>query len=104
MSFAAIRFPEYPRAEIRAGIAAQSNAPDWAIDQIVDIACHAAASGRRTMLETVDRASDHRVAHTALGIAVSLLKSDADNLIKSLQKYAAETGHEASEFVVGGAA
>lgn len=96
-NFATMAFPPYPRRELRAQIVGLrqrtgSPMPDDAIDEIVDIACHAAEVGRRAMLEVIDRASDPRVSTTAVGIAGSLLAHDLRLLAEGLQHAAKVTG------------
>lgn len=66
--------------------------PDAAIDEIVDMACHAAESGRRSMLEAIDRSSDRRIAMTAIGIAGSLLARDLELLKEGLEFAAKQSG------------
>jgi hypothetical protein len=96
-SFAATKFAPYPRRELRAHIMqlrqrTGSNMPDAAVDEIVDIACHAAESGRRAMLETLDRASDPRIANTAIGLASSLLASDLNFHNQAVKEFAKQSG------------
>lgn len=88
-------FPTYPRQQIRAHLVdvrkrTGSAMPDAAIDEIVDLACHAAETGRRAMLAVIDRASDPRISTTAVGIAVSLLAHDL-NLMTEGFLHAAQT-------------
>lgn len=95
--FSALSFPPYPRAELRAHLvkmraANNSPMPDAAVDEIVDLACHAAESSRRTMLETIDRSSDPRVSLTAVGIASSLMAHDMKIFIEGLQEMAQQFG------------
>lgn len=93
--FATIKFAPHPRTELRKHLiarAAGSKMPDAAVDEIVDMACHAAESGRRAMLETIDRSSDSRIAMTAIGIAGSLLAHDLELLKEGLQFAATQTG------------
>lgn len=92
-----MKWPDYPRAQIRDRIDAMrrttgSPMPAIAVDEIVDIALHAAASARLAMMETLDRASEPAVATTALGIAASMVKADMDHLEGALTKYAEAKG------------
>jgi nitrogen-specific signal transduction histidine kinase len=95
--FAPMAFPPYPRRELRQHLvkmraATNSPMPDAAMDEVVDLACHAAECRRKAMLEVIDRASDHRVSTTAVGIASSLLAHDIKILIAGLQHAATEVG------------
>lgn len=95
--FATMPFAPYPRRELRAHLVKMRSAnsspmPDAAIDEIVDLACHAAESGRRAMLEVVDRAADHRVSITAIGIAASLLAHDLRLMMDGLEQAARASG------------
>lgn len=92
-----LAFQPYPRREIRAHLCGVrqrtgSSMPDAAIDEIVDIACHAAETGRRAMLAVIDRASDPRIATTAVGIAVSLLAHDLKLMTEGFQYAAQKVG------------
>jgi hypothetical protein len=109
--FATLSMPCYPRAEIRAQLvnmraANNSPMPDAAIDEIVDLACHAAQSGRQAMLQVIDRASDYRVSVTAVGIASSLMAHDMKLLIEGLQHAAQHVGlhFESTTISAGGQA
>ncbi len=95
--FAAMPFAPYPRVELRAHLvrmraANNSPMPDAAIEEIVDLACHAAETARLGLLEVVDRASDHRVSITAIGIATSLLAHDCELIKEALQHAAVANG------------
>lgn len=95
--FADIAFPPAPRPELRAKLRSlraerASSMPDSAIEEIVDIACHAAETGRKAMLEVLDRSSDYRVSITAAGIAASILQADLKALIEGLEAGASATG------------
>ena len=110
-TLASVSFPPAPRRELRQHLvnmraANNSPMPDAAIDEIVDLACHAAESGRKAMLEVIDRASDHRVSITAVGIASSLMAHDMKIFIELLQEFAAASGihFEQSTIVAGGQA
>ena len=97
MMNAAEVFPPYPRAEIRAKIdevrkRENSPMPDAALDEIVDLALHAAATARQTMFDVLARASDPRISHTAIGVAGGLLASDLRHLQGALEDWARETG------------
>ena len=96
-------FPEHPRRELRAylndtRIASGSQMPAAAVDEAVDLACHAAQCARRTLLETLDRSSDPRIVTTSLGLAISLLSNDCKRIEAGLRSYAESSGaafHEA---------
>lgn len=95
--FATIEWPDYPRRELRAKLVdhareANSPMPPAAIDEIVDLACHAAALARRAMLEAIDRTIDPRVATTAVGLASSLVRHDCGQLEEALKAYASQSG------------
>lgn len=96
-NFATIDFAPHPRHQIRQhilGMRAKNNSPmpDAAVEEIVDIALHAAESGRRAMLEVIDRASDTRVSISAISIAASLLGHDMKTLIGGLEDAAKKVG------------
>jgi hypothetical protein len=108
---ASVHFAAHLRRELRQHLvnmrtANNSPMPDAAIDEIVDIACHAAESGRKAMLEVIDRASDPRVSITAVGIASSLLAHDMKIFIEALQEFAATSGlhYESTTISAGGQA
>lgn len=82
---------DYPREKIRATLLA-AGAPPQHVDEVVDIACHASASARKTMLEVLDRASEYRVALIAIGIAVALVRTEAEWLEQGLKHAAAAAG------------
>lgn len=110
-SLASVVFAPPPRRELRQHLvnmraANNSPMPDAAIDEIVDLSCHAAEIGRKAMLEVIDRASDYRVSITAAGIASSLMAHDMKIFIEALQEFAAHTGlhYEATTIVAGGQA
>lgn len=92
MAFADLPFPDYPRSALRKILAEGSKAPPQHLDEIVDIACHAAGSARRSMLEVLDRSSDPRIAITAIGMANSLVRADAERLEEALREGAAAAG------------
>ena len=97
MALGTIEFADYPRNELRAILrrnrdANASGMPDSAIEEIVDLACHAAASARQSMLDTLDRASDGRITRTALGLATSLVASDCKKFEEALRSYAEANG------------
>lgn len=107
--FRTLTFAPYPRAELRQHLvnmrtANNSPMPDAAIDEIVDLACHAAISGRTAMLEVIDRASDYRVSITAVGIASSLMAHDMKIFIEGLQHAAEHCGLHFESSRVGGQA
>ena len=111
MPLADLKFADYPRRELRAGLQASvrdhgSAMPEYALDEIVDLACHAAAASRRAMLEVLDRASDSRMTPTAVGLAISLIASDCEAFEGALRHYAKSTGavFEAKSVKIGGAA
>tara|TARA_R110002072_G_scaffold38314_3_gene110881 strand:- start:2546 stop:2878 length:333 start_codon:yes stop_codon:yes gene_type:complete len=92
-----IDFPAHPRRQLRAcleeqRIASGSQMPAAAVDEAVDLACHAAESARRTMFEILDRASDPRITTTSIGLAISLLSSDCARIEAGLRDYAEQTG------------
>ena len=97
MSFATIAFPDYPRAQLREAIRATSKVPPDKLDEVVDIACHAAHSARLKLLEVLDTASDERVTVTAAGPAFSLLEHDVKIMIEALRAYARVSGKPATD-------
>ena len=101
MVFSTLQFPDYPRASVRAGLVA-AGVPAHHVDEVVDLACLAAANARASMLLVLDRASIPSVSTCAVGIAASLMKADADRLIEALQSYATDRGLQAREFKVKG--
>jgi hypothetical protein len=95
--FATMGFAPYPKAQLRAQLLQMRaertpNMPLEAVEEIVDLACHAAETGRRAMLEVIDRASSWRIATTAIGPATSLLAHDLQLLTEGLQHAAAAAG------------
>jgi len=97
MALSDYKFPDYPRRELRAALQASVRAsgspmPETAMDEIVDLAVHAAGSARRAMIETVERASDPRMVKTASGLAISLIASDCQMFENALRAYAKATG------------
>ena len=88
-------FPQYPAAKIKAGIrAAQgSQSPSAAIDEIVDIAIHAAVQSRRTLLQVLNYPNDPRVTKTATGIALSLLVQDLTVMLEAVKAAACKDLH-----------
>ncbi|WP_454599095.1 hypothetical protein [Qipengyuania sp. SM2507] len=97
LNLSSMEFPEPPRRQLRAylnetRLASGSTMPPSAVDEAVDIACHAVESARRTFFETLDRASDPRITTTALGIANSLLKADCERIEEGLRAYAEASG------------
>lgn len=109
MVFSSLEFAEYPRAEIRALIdgfrqSTDSAMPATAVDEIVDIALHAAQSARSAMFRVLDSASQPAITVTAVGIATSLLKSDLEKIADGIAAYATQSGaslHRASVHVGG---
>jgi hypothetical protein len=74
-------WPDYPRAELRAKIlelhaANGTTLPAGAIDEIVDLACHAAATARTSLFTVLASCSDPRTAITAIGPAIGMLGAD----------------------------
>lgn len=102
-SYATLSFLDYPRAELRAHLVKTSSCPPEHIDEVVDIACHAAASARLTLLETIDRAGSWRISTTAIGIAVSLLQHDMEMLRAGLIDTAKTFGIPVAEGTVNAA-
>jgi hypothetical protein len=83
-TFAAHWPAEPPRAELRATILAvhRENGvelPEGALDEVVDIACHAAVEARSAFLRVLG-SSRIAVGLTALGPAAALLRHDLDFL------------------------
>ena len=80
-------FPQYPSTRIKAEIrAAQGHSiPREAVDEIVDIACHAAVQARRTLLQVLSYPNDLRVTKTATGIALSLLNQDLTVMLEAVK-------------------
>lgn len=97
MAFSTLEFASYPRAEIRQHVdkirvSSNSPMPATAVDEIADLACHAAATGRSALMRVLDGASHAGVSGTALGIAASLLKSDMERIQSALQQYSQDSG------------
>ncbi|WP_338445925.1 hypothetical protein V5F89_12320 [Pelagerythrobacter marensis] len=91
--FATLEFPDFPRADLRAHLlSCEGNIPASAVDEIVDIACHAAASARTSMLEVLDRASNPMISMTAFGLAASLALHDAERMREGLKAAAQREG------------
>ena len=107
-TFAMMAFAPYPRAQLRAQLMQMraercSEMPLEAVDEIVDLACHAAESGRQAMLQVNDRASSWPVATTAIGPATSLLAHDLKLLTEGLRHAAAAAGLHYEIRNIGGA-
>lgn len=100
--FSTIDFGDFPRADLRLAMVrtfaqAGKSLPPGAADEVVDLACHAADSGMRSLLEVVDRGSSFGVQNTAIGLAASLLQSRADHLIAALKAMAKQDGAQIFE-------
>lgn len=83
-TFAAEWPVEPPRAELRATLLAAHRKngvemPEGALDEVVDMACHAAAEARSAFLRVLG-SSRMAVGLTALGPAAALLQHDLDLL------------------------
>ncbi|MDG6079779.1 hypothetical protein E3U23_11320 [Erythrobacter litoralis] len=111
MSFEHLELPDYPRRELREQIrktAAQngSGITPAAIDEVVDLACHAAESSRKAAFAVLDRASDPRISTTAVGIAFSLIAHDCEAMRSALEFAASATGKKFTNMTlkVGGQA
>lgn len=109
LDFAKMGFAPYPRGQLRAALMQMraerySAMPENAVDEIVDLACHAAESGRHAMLQVIDRASSFQVAVTAIGPAASLLAHDLKLLAEGLERAAAVTGLHHEVRNIGGQA
>lgn len=88
-------WPDYPRAALRAKIlelhaANGTTVPANVIDEIVDLACHAAASARTTLFTVLASCSDPRTAITACGPAIGMLGADL-GVIRDAQEDFAKT-------------
>lgn len=92
MKFGTIEFAAFPRAELRKLLASQVQTPPQYIDEVVDLAVHAADCGSRAMLEVLDRASHPGVSVTAIGMAASLLRSRLEMLEAGLKEGAKHAG------------
>lgn len=91
--FATLEFADYPRADLRAHLLSLGGSiPASAVDEIVDIACHAADTARRSMVEVLDRASNPLISMTAFGLAASLAAHDAETMKSGLKATAQSTG------------
>ncbi len=105
MAFSDLKFPEHQRAQLRAHlegirVSTGSPMPPAAVDEIVDLACHAAAEARKAMFRVLDTASHRAVATTAVGIAASLLKADLEQIEAGIRSYAEERGSQIFETTV----
>jgi hypothetical protein len=90
-------WPDYPRAELRARIvelhaANGTTVPADAIDEIVDLACHAAASARTSLFTVLASCSDPRIAITAVGPAIGMLGGDLSVITEAQEDFAKMIG------------
>jgi len=69
--------PESVRAKLRLRLS-EAGAKAETIDEIVDLACHAAESAAEKLYEVTFRGRDDGVTLTALQLAIPLLKTLAD--------------------------
>lgn len=80
----------WPRAQIRAAV--QKVVCAEHVDEVVDLACHAADSAIRQTLVVSDRAPDPRVKLAALSLALSLVTAEAQRLNQAFQSAADKFG------------
>ena len=101
-------WPDYPRAALRAKLLELHAAngitpPDGAVDEIVDLACHAAASARTAMFTVLASASDPRSAISAIGPAASFLGHTIDVIRAAQKDFAEAAGLDFTETTIPGA-
>ncbi len=97
MGFSKLQFAPYPRNELRQHIdrirvSSNSPMPAAAVDEVADLACHAAQTARDALMRVLDSASHPAIANTAIGIAASLLRSDMDRIEAGLREFSENTG------------
>jgi len=81
-----MKWPEYPRAGIRATLLQNSMVPLQHVDEVVDLACHAAETARKSMLEVLERSSSPMVELTAVGLANSLVANNTQILLEGARR------------------
>ena len=97
--------PDTVRRQLRANLAASSMVPPNMLDEIVDLAIHAAEQGFATMQRiALETSPDPRVGLTAFGPAMGLLSMIVEGGISSLKTIASKQGTKLGEFKIGGAA
>lgn len=94
MKFASLEFPKPSRSEIRAILHATKpeGMPDSAVNEITDIALHAAEQARTKLLEVIDTASSPGISTPAFSIAVSLLAADCEGLKAAIHEIGQASG------------
>lgn len=93
------------RARLRNGIASNTAVPPDLIDEVVDLAVHAAVSSFESCMAIAGRTSpDPRIGMTATGPALSLLIFLATQAVESLKEAARAEGMAHGEFNIGGRA
>ena len=103
MDLTKISFPEPPRSKLRAHLQAplcEAGQPN--IDEIVDIAIHAAVQARQTLLQVLQYPSNPSVTATATGIAASLVAVDMAYIEAFIRAFGARNGKPVYEGTIGG--
>lgn len=80
----------WPRAELRAALA--KTIPAARIDEVIDLACHAAESARHQLFAVADRAVNPAVKMAALTLATSLIAAEAERMQKAFRAVGEECG------------
>lgn len=100
-----MKLPEAQRRELRLALLGSGHFPAEHIDEIVDIAVHAAETAIAALQRICfDTSPDPRIGVAALGPALSLLGLMVESGIEGVRSYGAEHGLPVGEVKIGGAA
>lgn len=98
-----VAVPEEVRRQLRQALASSTHMPADKIDEVADLACHAAEAGfaamQRIALET---SPDKRIGITALGPALGLLAGLVEAGTLALRKVGLQNGMASVNFQIGG--
>ena len=98
-----VEVPSHVRADLRASLAAAGHIPAAHLDEIVDLAIHAAQTGFATMQRiALNTSPDARVGITVLGPALGLLAGLVEAGMSALRKVAEAEGMTSVSFQIGG--
>ncbi|MFC3097348.1 hypothetical protein [Alteraurantiacibacter palmitatis] len=92
MTLSSLTFPDFPRQLVRALLIGNAELDPGKADMIVDIAIHAVESGRRAMLEVLDRPDNFAISISALSLANSMLSHSLERLQDALHSWAQNAG------------
>lgn len=89
MKFGTFPLATPPRTEVRAMLVQYKAVPADYLDEVTDLAIHAAERGARALLETIDHSGSLLVKLTAVGIATAILRNQLEVLDEGLVSAAA---------------